>query len=61
MVFITSLIVYLIILGLVYWLVSLLPLPEPFGNIINVLFIILVILLLVYALLGVPGVVPRLR
>lgn len=45
-----SLIVFLVILGLVYWLVSLIPLPAPFGTIIKVIFIIIAILYVLQAL-----------
>ena len=33
-----------VILALVYWLVSLISLPEPFGTIIRVLFILIAVL-----------------
>ena len=61
MAIITTLIVYLIVLGLVYWLVSLLPLPEPFGMIIKVLFVILAIVAVLSAFGVLPGGLPRLR
>ena len=61
MVIITSLIVYLIVLGLVYWLVSLLPIPDPFGTIIKVLFVILAICAVLSAFGVLPGGLPRLR
>lgn len=51
-----TLIVYLIVLGLIYWLVSLIPLPSPFGQIVRVLFI----LVAVVAVLSAFGVMPRL-
>jgi hypothetical protein len=51
---IISLIVTLIVLGLIWWLVSFIPLPEPFGQIVRVLFIILA----VWAVLAGFGVVP---
>lgn len=37
---IVSLIIYLIVLGLIYWLVMMLPLPAPFGLIIRILFVL---------------------
>ena len=58
---ITSLIVYLVILGLIYWLVSLIPLPPPFGQIIRVLFIILAVLAVLSAFGVLPSSFPRLR
>lgn len=57
---IVNVIAYLIILGLVWWLCTLLPLPHPIGLIVQVLFIILAILI-VLSLFGlVPIGVPRL-
>jgi hypothetical protein len=50
-----SLIVYLVIFGLIWWLVSLLPLPSPIAQIVRVLFIILLILIV----LSVFGIIPR--
>ena len=41
---IISLIIYLIVLGLIYWLVMKLPLPAPFGTIIRILFVLLAVL-----------------
>lgn len=51
---IVSLIVSLVVIGLIYWLVSLLPLPHPFGVIVQVLFVILAIVLVLSAF----GVIP---
>jgi hypothetical protein len=41
---IVSLIVYLIVLGLIWLLVSQIPLPAPFDLIIKILFILLAVL-----------------
>ena len=49
-----TLIVLLIVMGLLYWLVTLLPLPEPFPVIIKVV----VILLVIYVLLSTFGMAP---
>ena len=49
-----NLIVYLVIFGLIWWLVSLLPLPAPVGQIVRILFIILLILIV----LSVFGIIP---
>ena len=51
---IVSLIIYLIVLGLIYWLVRMLPLPAPFGMIIRILFVLLAVLACL-SLLGVVG------
>ena len=58
---IITLIVYLAVLGLVYYLVSLLPLPAPFGQIINVLFIILAIVVVLSAFGIISGGLPHIR
>ena len=39
-----SLLIAVIVIGLIYWLVTMLPLPEPFKNIAIVIVIILAIL-----------------
>lgn len=38
-----SLIIGLVVLGLVYWLLTMLPLPEPIPLILRVVFILIVI------------------
>ncbi|MGZ8289369.1 MAG: Thivi_2564 family membrane protein [Telluria sp.] len=54
MALIINLIVYLVVLGLIWWLISLLPLPAPVAQIVRVLFIIL----LIWIVLAVFGIVP---
>lgn len=44
-----SLIVTIIILGLIYWAVSLIPLPDPFPTIVKILFIIIAVSVLLQA------------
>lgn len=39
-----SIIIICIVLGLLYWLVMMLPIPAPFKNIVNVAFILIAIL-----------------
>ena len=58
-----NLILFLVILGVLWWLITLIPLPHPFPIIIQVLFIILAVLVVLNVLFGVSllGVsVPRL-
>lgn len=58
-----NLILFFVILGLLWWVISLLPMPEPFPMIIRVLFIIIAVLALLNVLFGfsILGVsVPRL-
>lgn len=52
---IVSLIIYLVVFGLIWWLVSLLPLPAPVAQIVRVLFVILLILIV----LAVFGIIPN--
>ena len=40
---------YLIVFGIIWWAVNLLPLPAPIGQIVRVLFIILLILIILSA------------
>lgn len=51
---IISLIAYLVVFGLIWWLVSMLPLPAPVAQIVRVLFIILLILII----LSFAGILP---
>lgn len=45
-----ELLVFIVVLGLVYWAVSLIPLPAPFPTIVQVIFIIIAVLALLNAL-----------
>ena len=56
-----SLIVYVIILGLLYWCTTLLPLPDPFPLVVKILFVILLILVLLNAIGYVSFPAPHLR
>ncbi|MES2017217.1 MAG: Thivi_2564 family membrane protein [Pseudomonadota bacterium] len=49
-----SLVIYLVVFGLIWWLVSLLPLPAPVAQIVRVIFIIMLILIV----LSVFGIIP---
>ena len=46
-----ELLVFIVILGLCYWAVSLIPLPAPFPTIVQIIFIIIAVV----ALLNVFG------
>ena len=39
-----SLLIFCVVLGLIWWLIGLLPLPAPFGMIVRVVFVIICIL-----------------
>lgn len=49
-----SLLILVIVFGLLYWALTLLPLPQPFRNIALVILILIFILVL----LGMVGVLP---
>jgi hypothetical protein len=50
-----NLIIYLLVAGLIWWAVTtilkLLPVPEPIKTVVNVLLIVVLCLILIYALL----------
>lgn len=61
MTILVNLIIWLVVLGLVWYLIGLLPLPAPVNTIITVIFI-LILILLVLGLFGVGGFnLPTLR
>ena len=51
-----TLVIYLIIVGVIYWAVTtiltVVPLPDPIRTVINVVMIVILVLIVVYALLG---------
>lgn len=51
-----ALIIYVLILGLLYWAISLIPLPPPFPLVIKILFIVLLVIVLLnaFGLVSVP-------
>lgn len=54
-----TLVVYLLVLGLLYWLADYLlgvfPLPDPLGRIARAIVIVVLVLILISILLGVLG------
>ena len=59
--FLFSLIVTVIILGLLFWLVSMLPIPEPFKQIVTVIIIVICILYVLSLLFGMAPAFPVFR
>lgn len=55
-----SLIILLVVLGLVFWAISFLPITEPFITIIKVVFILIAVVALLNAF-GVHTGIPSLR
>lgn len=62
---IIQLILLLIVLGVVIWgvqqLLPLIPLPDPFRRIIQVLLIVVIVLIVVYVIAGLLGAVRPFR
>lgn len=54
-----GIIILLIVVGVIYWavqqLLPLIPLPEPFARIINVLLILILVLIVIYVILMLLG------
>ncbi len=59
--FLFSLLVTVIVMGLLYWLVTMLPLPEPFKQIITVIVIVICILYVMSLLFGMAPPFPVFR
>ena len=59
-----SVIIYLLIAGLIWWAVTtvigVIPLPEPIKTVVNVLLVVVLCLILIYALMPLLH-LPRLR
>ena len=55
-----GLLIFVIVVGLLYWCVTLLPLPQPFKNIALVILILICIIFLLNSL-GVVGTAPVVR
>ena len=55
-----NLLIYLIIVGVIYWAVTtilgLIPLPAPIAQVVNVILIVILVIIVVYALLGLVGI-----
>ena len=52
---IIGLLVTIIVIGLLYWLCTLIPLPDPFPRIIQVVFIVAAVIVIINFLLGLTG------
>lgn len=56
------LLVVCVVIGLVWWVVDYLPVPEPLNKLLKVVSIVIGVIIIIYALLGLGGVggVPKL-
>ena len=62
--FLIEILIGAIVLGLIFWILSLIPLPDPFSRIVRVVLVVIVAIWLIYILAGlIPGPFygPRLR
>ena len=50
-----SLLIGCLILGVVWWIISLIPLPPPFGQVVQVVVVVIALLWLILLLTGLPG------
>ena len=50
-----SLVIIVLVLGVAWWIISLIPLPSPFHLIIQVVFVIIALIVVVDLLLGISG------
>ena len=56
-----TLLIVCIIFGVVYWIITLIPLPDPFRRIAQVIVAVIFLIYLLYLLLPYAGVHPLLR
>jgi hypothetical protein len=56
-----SLLVALLIFGLIWWVITLIPLPPPFAQVVRVVIAVIFCIWLIYLLLGATGAHPLLR
>ncbi len=56
-----NLIVGLIVIGLLYYILSVIPLPPPIKQVATVVIVVIACLWLIYTLLGLTGHAPALR
>ena len=47
-----TLLIVVLICALIYWVITLIPLPEPFKTIVTVIFALIVVIYLISLLLG---------
>jgi len=55
-----NLLIIVLVIGVVWWLIDYLPVPEPLNKLVKVVTIVIGVIAVIYALLGLAGVVPPL-
>jgi hypothetical protein len=53
-------VVIVLVTGLAYWLIDVIPIPEPINKMAKIIVIVIAAIALIYALLGLTGNAPRL-
>jgi hypothetical protein len=56
--FLIYLLVVVIVMALGWWIITQLPLPEPIGRIVRVVFVVVCALIIILMLLGLVGYAP---
>lgn len=54
-----SVLIFAIVFGALWYIIQLLPIPEPFGQIVRIVLIVIAVVWLIYLLLGLLGHAPR--
>jgi len=55
------LLIVCVVIGLVWWVVDYLPVPEPLNKLIKIVSIVIGVVIIIYALLGLAGMAPALK
>jgi len=55
-----SILIFALVFGALWYIIQIIPLPEPFGQIIRIVLIVIAVVWLIYLLLGLAGTAPRL-
>jgi hypothetical protein len=55
------LLVVCIVIGVVWWLIDFVPVPEPLNRLIKVVSIVIGVIIIIYALLSLVGAAPPLK
>jgi hypothetical protein len=50
-----NLLIIMLVLGVAWWIITLLPLPHPFPLIVRVVFVVIALIVVVDLLLGISG------
>jgi hypothetical protein len=50
-----TLLIYCLVFGLIWWIVSLIPLPPPFARVAQVIVAVIFLLIVIYELLPLAG------